>query len=82
MSATEFYTERDRLRADLDTAKLAFYASPTAETKEAFDAARNAYAAFRSGIRTLAYLGRAEGDPFRTDAERLVARGDFTPQEA
>lgn len=80
-AATDFHLERDRLLAELADAKAAFAASPTAANKEAFDAARSAYGAFRSGVRTLAYLGRPEGDPYRIDAERLVARGDFN-QEA
>ena len=76
----EFYLTRDKLLADLEAAKAAFYKNRTAETKEAFDAAANAYGRFRSGIRALAYLSHPEGSGYRVDAERMIARGDY--QEA
>jgi len=76
----EFYSTRDSLLAELVAAKAAFAAERTLPNKERLDAAANAYARFRSGIRALAYLGHPEGSGYRTDAERLIARGDY--QEA
>ena len=76
----EFYSTRDTLLAELVAAKAAFAEERTASTKERLDAAANAYARFRSGVRALAYLSHPEGSGYRVDAERMIARGDY--QEA